>query len=186
MYTETVVPTGGTTADAGVALDTLFCANHPAVETLLRCNRCGKPVCLKCVGLTDVGYRCKECLRTQQAVFYTATPLDYVLAFGICLVLTVVTLPLAAIVFDEVWMFSLFLALLAGPAAGGILAQGVRLVVRKRRGRYLQVVVVAAIAVAVLAVAALVWGATGYVLLWDLPTAAFILLAASTAYHTLR
>lgn len=58
----------------------VFCVNHPQTETLLRCNKCGKPVCIKCVERTPVGYRCKECLNIQQAGYYTATPFDYAVA----------------------------------------------------------------------------------------------------------
>ena len=57
----------------------VFCVNHPKTETLLRCNKCGKPVCIKCVVRTPVGYRCKECLNIQHAGYYTATPMDYVM-----------------------------------------------------------------------------------------------------------
>src|SRR5512137_1524932 len=67
-----------------------FCINHPQVATSLRCNRCGNPICVKCAVRTPVGYRCKTCVKSQQAVFYTATSMDYVVA-------AVITLPLAAI-----------------------------------------------------------------------------------------
>ncbi len=42
-----------------------YCANHPGVETSLRCNKCGKPICAKCAVRTPTGYRCKECVRGQ-------------------------------------------------------------------------------------------------------------------------
>ena len=35
-----------------------YCANHPGVETSLRCNKCGKPICAKCAVRTPTGYRC--------------------------------------------------------------------------------------------------------------------------------
>ena len=50
----------------------IYCANHPAVETTLRCNRCGKPICAECAVRTPTGYRCKECVRGQQKIFDTA------------------------------------------------------------------------------------------------------------------
>ena len=61
--------------------DTLFCANHPNRETVLRCNRCEKPICTECAVLTPVGYRCKECVRGQQKVFETASWVDLLIAF---------------------------------------------------------------------------------------------------------
>jgi len=58
----------------------IYCANHPQVETSLRCNRCGKPICPKCAVSTPTGYRCRECVRGQQKVFETAEWYDYPLA----------------------------------------------------------------------------------------------------------
>jgi hypothetical protein len=60
---------------------TLYCANHPQTETTLRCNRCEKPICTKCAVLTPTGYRCKECVKSQQKTFDTAQLIDYPLAF---------------------------------------------------------------------------------------------------------
>lgn len=39
-----------------------FCYRHPDRETLLRCNRCNKAICVKCARHTTVGYRCPDCL----------------------------------------------------------------------------------------------------------------------------
>jgi len=44
----------------------LRCANHPETVTYLRCSRCGKPICPKCVVQTPVGGRCKECARVRR------------------------------------------------------------------------------------------------------------------------
>ena len=66
-----------------------MCAYHPTVEATLRCNRCDKPICIKCAVRTPVGYRCKACINEQQETFYSAFWYDYVLA-------AVVSLPLAA------------------------------------------------------------------------------------------
>ncbi|MGC9334733.1 MAG: B-box zinc finger protein, partial [Anaerolineae bacterium] len=60
----------------------LYCANHPNVETLLRCNRCGKPICTRCAVSTPVGYRCRECVGQQQSSFYPGGTLDYVMGKG--------------------------------------------------------------------------------------------------------
>ena len=116
--------------------ETLYCANHPQVETSLRCNRCGKPICARCALRTPVGYRCRECVRTQQQVFETAVWLDYVIA-------AVVTAPLAglgAFLLSNLGFFMFFLA----PVAGGVIAEIVRVAVRRRRGRYLSLVAVGA------------------------------------------
>lgn len=62
--------------------DTLYCANHPASETMLRCNRCEKPICNKCAVHTPTGYRCKECVNAQKKKFDTAEWYDYVVGIA--------------------------------------------------------------------------------------------------------
>ncbi len=37
------------------------CTYHPDVETLLRCSRCGTPICPRCAVRTPVGMRCPAC-----------------------------------------------------------------------------------------------------------------------------
>jgi hypothetical protein len=109
----------------------VYCVNHPNTETLLRCNRCGRPVCLRCVERTPVGYRCKECLHAQQAGYYTATPIDYTLA-GIIGIATSAAGGAIAIAIGY-FLFEIFYA----PFAGGIIAELIRVSTQKRRGRYL-------------------------------------------------
>ncbi len=41
------------------------CAQHPDVETRLRCSRCGKPICPRCAVRTPVGMRCPDCAGTR-------------------------------------------------------------------------------------------------------------------------
>ena len=107
----------------------LHCANHPAVETTLRCNRCEKPICTKCAVQTPVGYRCRECVRGQQAVFETTRTLDYPVAAVVAAVGT----GLGAGVLGYVGFWGFFVA----PIVGGGLAEVVRWAVGRRRSRYL-------------------------------------------------
>lgn len=44
----------------------LRCATHPAVETYLRCGRCGRPICPRCLVQTPVGARCRDCARPRR------------------------------------------------------------------------------------------------------------------------
>lgn len=109
--------------------ETLYCANHPQTPTGLRCNRCGKPICTRCIVRTPVGYRCRECMRAQQQVFETALWYDYVIAAVIAAPLA----GLAGLAVGFIGFFTLFLA----PVVGGVIAEIVRWAVRRRRGRYL-------------------------------------------------
>jgi tetratricopeptide (TPR) repeat protein len=111
--------------------EVLYCANHPNVETMLRCNRCGKPICTRCAVRTPVGYRCKQCVGQQQAVFYTGGVSDYVIGGGIALVLGGIASFLMSL------LVSWFFALILGPTVGIGISEAVRLVVRRRRSRYL-------------------------------------------------
>jgi hypothetical protein len=108
---------------------TLHCAFHPDRETTLRCNRCERPICTKCAVLTPVGYRCKECVRGQQAVFETARPADYVIAA----VVSAIGVGAAVALLGLIGFWGFF----AAPFVGGGLAEVVRVAVRRRRGRRL-------------------------------------------------
>ena len=119
-----------------------FCINHPQTRTSLRCNRCGNPICTKCAVRTPVGYRCRTCVRNQQAVFFTASSRDYVVA-------AVITLPLA-LVGQLIGPMLGFFALFAGPIVGGLIAELVWRATGKRRGQYTWLVVAACMVVAAL------------------------------------
>ncbi len=108
-----------------------YCANHPQRATRLRCNRCEKYICTECAVLTETGYRCKECLRSQQKVFKTATWMDYPLAIGIGLLLSFLGSLLISLV-SSLGFFG-FITLLIAPAVGGIIAGAIRQATHRHR-----------------------------------------------------
>ena len=167
------------------AEQTLFCANHPETETTLRCNRCGKPVCVKCVELTEVGYRCKECIRAQQNVFFTAETKDYFVLAIVSFVLAAIATPVIELLLGMLGLFfGIILAVFLGPAVGGAAATIIRRSVGRRRGRYMGLVGVIAIIVGVgfgLVAASLVGMRINLI-----PLAVFLFLSLSTIYATLR
>ena len=107
----------------------LYCYNHPQRETLLRGNRCERPICTECAVQTPTGYRCKECVRGQQKVFETAVGVDYV--FGV--VIAAVLAFLGSLVAGIMGFFTIFVA----PIVGVIVAEAVRRAVRRRRSKLL-------------------------------------------------
>lgn len=109
--------------------EVLTCANHPDRQTSLRCNRCGKLICSRCAVQTAVGYRCRECVRGQQAVFETAGRADKLIAGVVAAV--GIGLGAGVLSFLSLW------GLLAAPVVGGALAEVVRWAVRRRRSRHL-------------------------------------------------
>lgn len=110
----------------------VYCTNHPKTETLLRCNKCGKPFCIKCLERTPVGYRCKTCLNIQHAGYYTATPIDYVIVLVVGTMASMIGGAIALVLGSFFWFINFFFA----PAAGGVIAEVIRWALRKRRGRY--------------------------------------------------
>lgn len=56
------VPTANPPEASGV----LRCARHPSVETLLRCGKCGTPICPRCSIPTPVGARCATCAQVRR------------------------------------------------------------------------------------------------------------------------
>ena len=105
------------------------CYNHPDRETMLRCNRCNRPICTACAVLTPTGYRCKECVRGQLKVFETARTSDYILAVVIAGGLSFI----GSLIASFLGFFTIFIA----PIAGVAIAEAVRWVVHKRRSKLL-------------------------------------------------
>jgi hypothetical protein len=126
--------------------ETLYCYVHPNRETALRCNNCNRPICAECAVHTPTGYRCRECVKTQQKVFDTAIGQDYVLGFIIAALLSLGMSFLVTVILSIGFgILGWFLLLAAAPTGGVIIAEAVRRVTRKRRSRPLFVTVAAGV-----------------------------------------
>lgn len=163
----------------------LYCANHPGTETLLRCNRCEKPICLKCANQTAVGYRCPECLRDVQSSYFNAEGKDNPIAFGVAFLVTLISTPIAGLLLGIGGFFGIIIAFLLGSGAGGALAQIIRRAVGKRRGRNLRWFALAGI------ITGFLFGVlVGIILLGTVPgmlsLLIFAFIASSTAVGLLR
>jgi len=167
-----------------------YCANHPDREAPLRCNKCDKPICIKCAVRMATGYRCRECVSQQQQIFETALWYDYLIAVAVTAVLS----GIAGALLTAMGWFIFFLS----PVAGGAIAEVVRFAVRKRRGKWLPWVAVGGVVLGTLPLCALpllgvlIGAATGdgqtsvgslFGLLWPL---LYVVLCASTLYYRLR
>ncbi len=173
-----------------MSLTPIYCANHPGTETLLRCYRCGKPICVKCATRTPVGLICKECLSNQRTGYYNATPLDYGLAAVVGFVLSFVGGLIAALL-GGLWFIAIFFA----PFAGGIIAEGIRFVTGRRRGHYIWLIGCATVLLGaflniggVPILLALVTGELGLAMraLFNFGFWIYIVLAVGTVYARLR
>ena len=58
------------------------CAADPSVETYLRCGRCEKPICPRCLIQTPVGARCRDCAQLRKLPMFDVRPLDYLRAIA--------------------------------------------------------------------------------------------------------
>ena len=128
----------------------LRCANHPDRETMLRCNRCDKPICFQCSVRTPVGYRCRECVSAQQAIYYNAAQFDPLIAAVIALLLGAPAGLLAYGFLRIFGFFSIIAAIFIGPTVGGLIAEAVRRGIGRRRGRYLKYIATGACVVGIL------------------------------------
>lgn len=168
----------------------MVCYAHPQRETLLRCNQCDRPMCTACAVRTPTGYRCKECVRGQQKIFNTAQWWDYPLAVIVGGVLSY----LGSLLISLVGIFTILLA----PVAGMLIAEGVRLVLRKHRSKHLPLVTAIAVLIGALIsplstlvlmfLYALSGSTTGLLggLLYLIWPVAYGLIVASTVYYRLR
>lgn len=146
--------------------ETLYCYIHPNRPTTLRCNRCDRPICAQDAILTPTGYRCPECIRSQQKVFDTAVWYDYLTAFITSAVGSGLTSLLVLLVSN---IFFGLLVLLLAPGAGALIGNVVLRVTGHRRSRPLFLT----------AVAGMVAGALPALLLVTLPALLGVLGGAS-------
>lgn len=154
----------------------LYCANHPSVETRLRCNRCEKPICAKCAVQTPTGYRCRECVRGQQKVFETAQWQDIPLAFVVSALISF----LGSLIAGSMGFFVIFIA----PIVGTLVAEAARFITRRRRSeRLFQVVAAGALLGAVPWILRSLFFGISLRLIWQ---GVYLVTVTSTAYYRMK
>jgi len=160
----------------------MHCANHPNVETLLRCNRCSKPICTKCAIHTPVGHRCRECIRGQQDVYFTATT-GHKAAGSIVAVILGLLLGVVAYFAGQLsW-----LALLIGPVVGGVVGEAIFRASGRKRARRFNLIGGGLVALGALVTFAPLYLLNGFLGLWTLLWGVlFLVLAVGTVYTRLR
>jgi hypothetical protein len=114
--------------------ETLYCYIHPSRPTVLRCNRCERPICTEDAIRVPTGYRCPNCVREQQKVFDTAQWRDYVAAFVVAAIGSAIASGLVLLVSG--FFFGLGVIFLA-PAAGALIGNLVLSATGRRRSKAL-------------------------------------------------
>ena len=114
--------------------DNLFCYVHPNRPTTLRCNRCERPICAQCAVRTPTGYRCRECVKSQQKVFDTAVWSDYIVAFMVAAIGSALA---SVLVLVASGFFFGLLVLFIAPGAGAVIGNIILRFIKNRRSRLL-------------------------------------------------
>ena len=131
------------------------CAAHPEVETNLRCSKCGKPICPKCLVQTPVGARCSDCARIYKLPTYSVSTKYYLRAAGTGLGMAIV----CGIVWGLVRALPFFyLSLLLGAAVGYAMGEVISLSVSRKRGTGLAVIAGIAVVIGYLISILSPWG----------------------------
>jgi hypothetical protein len=116
----------------------LRCATHPDVETNLRCGKCGKLICPRCLVQTPVGSRCRDCARLYKLPTYRVSTAYYLRAAGMVLA--------AAVILGLVWGFIsrflpfIYINLLIAAGIGFAIGEVEGLAVNRKRGTGLAVI----------------------------------------------
>lgn len=132
------------------------CATHPEVETNLRCGKCGKPICPKCLVQTPVGARCPDCAKLYKLPTYRVSAKYYLRAIGTALGMAIVC-GIAWALVGTLVPFLLFNFLLAA-GVGYAIGEVVSLSVNRKRGTGLATIAGVAVAVSYLVSLLLPWG----------------------------
>ena len=119
------------------------CATHPDVETALRCSKCEKPICPRCLVQTPVGARCRECAQLRRLPTFNLSPALFLRAVGVGVVAAVV----AGVVWGSLPFFG-FLSLFVAAGAGFLIGEAVSRGANRRRSLYLKVVAVLCVVLA--------------------------------------
>lgn len=124
------------------------CATHPEIETNLKCGKCGKPICPKCMVQTLVGARCPDCARLYKLPTYRVSAKHYLRAVGTALGMAIVCGVVWGLIGSFVPFFFLNLLLAAG--AGYAIGEVVSLSVNRKRGTGLATIAGIAVAISYL------------------------------------
>ena len=124
-----------------------YCPNHPKTATNLRCGKCEELICAKCMVHTPVGARCKSCAQVRRPPTYdisrthaaraVGTGIGIGIAGGIALILIHALLPLG-----------LFFYAIVAAGLGYVVSEGVSASANRKKGRTLQIIAAASVAIA--------------------------------------
>jgi hypothetical protein len=122
------------------------CATHPSIETELACSRCGKPICPRCLVITPVGARCRECARLHRLPTYQLGTVFILRGLGAALAAGAAAGALWAFLFP--YRVGAFIGLFLGLGLGYTVGESVSWAANRRRGPTLQGIAVVGVLLA--------------------------------------
>ena len=132
------------------------CAFHPDVETNLRCGKCGKPICPKCLVQTLVGARCPDCAKLYKLPTYQVSATYFLRAIGTGAGMAIVGGVIWGVVRGLVPFF--YLNFLLAPAVGYAIGEVISLSVNRKRGAILAIIAGVAVALSYMVSILSPWG----------------------------
>ena len=111
------------------------CTWHPDAETDLRCGKCDRPICPKCVVQTPVGARCRQCANLKRLPIYEVSTTFYLRAIAAGLA--------AAAAIGAIWPYiplGGFLLFFIAIGVGYAIGEVVSLAANRKRGPGLQAI----------------------------------------------
>lgn len=132
------------------------CATHPEVETSLRCGKCGKPICPRCLVQTPVGARCPDCARLHKLPTFEVSAKYYLRAVGAGLGVAILCGLVWGVVIGLMPYF--YLNFLLAPGAGYVIGEIISLVANRKRSLGLIVIGGAAVIISYVVSIFCPWG----------------------------
>ena len=120
------------------------CAADPNVETYLRCGRCEKPICPRCLIQTPVGSRCRDCAQLRKLPMFQVGPIDYLRGTGGGLAAGIGG-GLALVFLQRLVPFVGFLSIMLLAALGYAVGTAVARSTRRKQGTWLGVIAALAV-----------------------------------------
>jgi hypothetical protein len=124
-------------ASESMSGETLRCARHPNVETVLRCGRCETPICPRCQIATPVGARCPTCAQVKRFNL-TLKPIELAKAIGLGIAVGTIGTLIAGFIGG-------FLPLLAWMVVGFVVGEAVSVGANRKRAPELGPIAVACV-----------------------------------------
>lgn len=138
-------------ADAGARLEqdgVTYCARHPQTETVLRCGRCGTPICPRCLVQTPVGARCRECAKVSRLPTLTLSPAYLARGAAAALLTGAVVGAAWGYLLGDRLIIGYLIILIIGLAVGWPIAEAVGAATNQKRGPALQACAVVGVVLA--------------------------------------